>query len=191
MTIKGKSSKALFDTIVPSSLCFPAEPVTQTHTQAQTEFVIQPNAVYHGHGWLWPFALLTVICIGIGLRFAWLGYWMILPFAILDILAVGLIIRFVLRKSHYIEKISIDPQQLRIEHIQPNRNRSWKFPLYWTRVQLKSPNHRWYPHRLQFGYKGEWVEIGQCLTDSERKSLARAIREEVDRIKNPQPGDYA
>ena len=123
-----------------------------------------------------------MVCLGIGLRFAWFGYWMILPFAILDIVAVGLILRHVIKRSHYIEQIKISESSFEIHHIEPKKNKSWSFPLHWTQVRLKAPSHPWYPQQLLFGSKGEWVEVGQCLTDEERKLLAERVRGEIARM---------
>ena len=149
------------------------------------EFVVRPNSSFHPYAWLWVFALLVVMALGIAIRFAWLGYWMILPFAIIDVLAVGLVLYVVTRKSSYVERIVVTADQVEIHHIQHNNNTDWLFPLHWTRVLLEQPDHRWYPHRLLLGCKGNWVEIGLCLTNDERESLARAIETEITRHDRP------
>jgi uncharacterized membrane protein len=150
-----------------------------------TEFVIRPNSTYHPDSWKMVFALLTVICLGIALRFAFLGYWMILPFAVIDILAVGLILHTVVRKSAYIEKVRVDGEKVEIHHIQRSRNASWQFPLHWITVKLQNPRHHWYPRKLLLGSRGKWIEVGQCLTDEERASLAEAINKEILRFNQP------
>ncbi len=162
-----------------------------TISPSESEFVIRPNTAHHRTSWLWPYTLLVVICLGIALRFAWLGYWMILPFALLDMLAVGLVFKLLLDRSDYLEKLRIDERHLQIDHIQKNRNRQWRFPLHWVQVQLTTPDHRWYPRRLQLGYRGEWVEIGQCLTDDERTSLAESLVSEIKRWQMPERTEHA
>ncbi len=107
---------------------------------------------------------------------------MILPFALIDVLAVGLILQMVVRQSAYIEKIRVDGEKVEIQHIQKNNNASWQFPLHWIQVNLQSPKHRWYPHKLLIGSAGKWVEIGRCLTDRERITLAQAIGNQVLRF---------
>jgi len=144
-----------------------------------TEFVIRPNSAYNAKTWPWVFALLVLICVGIAARFAWLGYWMILPFAILDVTAVGLILFLLGRQGSYVEKISIQADEVVIEHLQRGSERSWRFPLDWTRVELAGAGHHWYNRRLLIGSSGKWVEVGQCLTDAERESLAEALKQEI------------
>ncbi len=146
---------------------------------APVEFVIRPNSSCHPKSWPGVFALLAVICLGMAIRFALLGYWMILPFALIDILAVGLILHGVIRQSAYMEKVRVDDKTVEIRHIQKNKNAEWRFPLHWIQVKLESPGHRWYPHRLLLGSQGKWVEIGRCLTDDERKSLADEIHAQI------------
>ena len=150
-----------------------------------TEFVIRPNSTYHPDSWKKVFVLLAVICLGIAIRFAFLGYWMILPFAVIDILSVGLILHTVVRKSSYIEKVRVDGEKVEIRHIQRKNNASWQFPLHWISVNLQAPRHHWYPHKLLLGSRGKWVEIGRCLTDSERELLAEAINTEILRFNRP------
>ena len=152
-----------------------------------TEFVVKPNNASRPYAWVWLFVLLVFIAIGIALRFAWLGYWMILPFAVIDMVAVGFVLYMVTRSSSYVEKITISAEEVKVEHLERNRDRDWTFPLHWARVQMERPRHRWYPHRLLIGTRGKWVEIGQCLTHEERVSLAEAIEEEIVRRDNAAP----
>ena len=111
---------------------------------------------------------------------------MILPFAVLDIVVVGLVFTMVLKQGSYTEKILINRDNLRIEHIQDNKDRSWCFPLHWTQLKLRSPDHSWYPHKLVLGWKGQWVEVGRCLTNDERKALATEILNEMNRLQQPE-----
>ena len=148
----------------------------------QAQFVVKTNSAYHRASWPWVFGLLAVVCLGIAIRFAWLGYWMILPFALLDVLAVGIIFYLISYRSAYVEVIKMDHGErgeVEIQHIQPNKDNQWTFPAYWTQVKLEAPQHRWYPHRLLIGCKGQWIEIGRCLTQGERESLAKSLKKEL------------
>lgn len=145
----------------------------------ETEFLVRPNADFHRSSWKWVVALLAVVALSIALRFAWLGYWVVLPFAIIDIVAVTLIFLMLVRKSAYVEKIVVSQNDVKVHHIERNKNASWQFSLHWTQIELRAPRHRWYPHRLLLGSKGQWVEIGSCLTDEERQSLADALKQTV------------
>jgi uncharacterized membrane protein len=143
----------------------------------KTEFNIRPNSACGDRSWRWLFAGLLVISFSVAIRYALLGYWLILPFTILEMGVFGLVIWLILRNSNYVERVIIEEDRVLVQHLQTGKDRSWEFPLYWTQVRLDQPPHQWYPHRLLLGSKGEWVEIGQCLTCEERRSLAAAIGE--------------
>ena len=166
----------------------PEIPICPQSMNQPTEFVIRPNSAYNAKTWPWVFALLVLICVGIAARFAWLGYWMILPFAILDVTAVGLILFLLGRQGSYVEKISIRDDEVVIEHLQRGSERRWRFPLDWTRVELAGAGHHWYNRRLLIGSSGKWVEVGQCLTDAERESLADALKREIRNHLAANPG---
>ena len=156
--------------------------ISKLFMKHKAQFVIRPNGAVNNHLWPWFFLLLAVTCLNIGLRFAFMGYWMILPFAVVDVVAVGLILYMLALKSAYVEKIIVDRNFVVIRHIQKKNRQSWKLPLYWTQVKLEKPVHHWYAPRLLMGCKGQWIEIGQCLTESERKSLACAIQEQITQL---------
>lgn len=144
-----------------------------------TEFNIRPNASFPRPGWRWLLLFLLLLSFAIALRLAWLGFWLVLPFTLLELGFLVWIIGLVRRQANYVERIRISGDKVQIAHLQKNHNRKWSFPLYWARVELKSPTHRWYPHKLLVGTSGQWIEIGQCLTDQERTDLAAAIRGEI------------
>jgi len=146
-----------------------------------TEFNIRPNASYPRQSWKWFLLGLVVLGLAIALRLAWLGFWVVLPFTILELAFLVALMRMVRHRANYIERIRIEDNKVQIFHLEENHNADWSFPLYWTRVELKSPVYRWYPHRLLVGTSGRWVEIGKCLTDAERGGLADAIRDEIRR----------
>lgn len=142
-------------------------------------FVIRPNTFYHSREYKWLLATLMAITLGIAIRFALLGYWPILPFAVMDIsilLGIFIIIR---RQSDYLEIVSIDSGKLSIEHLQKDKNQQWRFPLYWTQVKLIKSDNLWYPSKLIIGSHGQWVELGQCMTNEERESLANTLRSRI------------
>lgn len=147
------------------------------------EFNIRPNAGFRRPAWPWLMAGLVVVGLGIALRLAMLGFWLILPFTILELGLVYYLVTLVRRRGGYLEKICIDGERLSIYHLEPGKNQDWCFPLHWVRVDLREPNHHWYPHRLLLGSSGQWVEVGSCLTDEERESLASAVKSEINRFR--------
>lgn len=156
-----------------------------------TEFVIRPNAGYPPQGGRWWLLILVVMSMTIALRFAWLGFWMILPFTVIELGMLVVLMELVRRRGNYTETVRIGEQQVEVLHQQTGNNRDWTFPMYWTRVDLRSPSHHWYPHRLLIGSAGTWVEIGRCLTEEERFGLVNALRSELKRLKSKMVAHYA
>ncbi|MXZ80756.1 MAG: DUF2244 domain-containing protein [Gammaproteobacteria bacterium] len=155
-------------------------------------FVIRPNSAFNRRQWPLLYVLLVVVCLGIALRFAVLGYWMILPFAVLDVIAVGLILYLIARGTAYKERVIVTGDQVVVRHVEKNNRRRWAFPVHWVQVRLEPPGHRWYLPRLLLGCKGTWVEIGRCLTGCEREALATAISKQITRHASPAgPGQAA
>ena len=152
-----------------------------------TEFNIRPNASYPRRNWRWLLLILVVLSLGIAVRFAVLGFWMILPFTVIELAILILLMELVRRRGSYTETVRIGDEQVEILHQEQGNDRDWSFPLYWTRVDLRRPRHRWYPHRLLVGSAGTWIEIGSCLTDDERASLGADLRRELRRHKEQVP----
>ncbi|MYB35684.1 MAG: DUF2244 domain-containing protein [Gammaproteobacteria bacterium] len=144
-------------------------------------FVIRPNGSFNRQSTPLLYVLLAALCIGIALRFAFLGYWMILPFAVLDMAGVGLVLYLIKQNSAYRERVIVDRDHVVIRHVEKNNRRVWRFPVHWTQIRLDPPIYRWYLPRLLLGSRGKWVEIGQCLNQEERESLAGAIQAEIAR----------
>lgn len=151
------------------------------HILHPVHFVIRPNGSFNHQHLPLLYVLLVVICLGIALRFAFLGYWMILPFAVLDMLGVGLVLYLINRNSAYRERVIVDRDHVVIRHVEKNNRQVWRFPVHWTQIRLVPPVYRWYLPRLLLGSRGKWIEIGRCLNQEERESLAGAIKTEVAR----------
>ena len=143
-----------------------------------TEFTVRPNSACNDGSWRWVFAALAVLGFAIAIRFALLGFWLILPFTVVEIALLGLVLWTMLERSAWVEKVRISEAGVEIRHLEKDqaRCRSWRFPPGRAQVRMRSPARRWYLHRLVLGCADQWVEIGGCLTDHERRALAGALR---------------
>ena len=107
--------------------------------------------------------------------FAVLGYWPILPFAGLELALLGWGLFVSLRRGQQREVIQIDPHRIIVEQSWGKRRMLHDFQTPWTRVELVSSRNRGWPSRLLLNSMGRQVEIGQFLTEPERKGLARRL----------------
>jgi uncharacterized membrane protein len=123
------------------------------------------------------FAGTVVASLAIALYWAAQGYWPVLPFAGLELFALGLSLGLSLRRSGYRELITISNDEVSIERGTRQRQARERLPRRWLRVELVHAGHPWYPSRLYLSSHGRCHEIGSVLVESERRGLARRLRE--------------
>lgn len=152
--------------------------LTRDETPDQSRlFELRPNAGVYWRQTLMIFLVLSAVCLGVGVAFAFAGFWPILPFAGLEVIALGTALYVSARRGVYREVIRVGPDQVRIEKGRQTPERVWEFRRSWTRVELQRSPLRWYPARLLIRSGGDQVECGAFLTDEERESLAQELLE--------------
>jgi uncharacterized membrane protein len=142
-----------------------------------TRLVIGPNASLSSRQALGFFGVLCLTCLGIGGVFAMLGLWPVLPFAGLEVLAVGAALAVAMRRNRYREVVSFEGGRVRVEFGMVGRElwSSCEWPRHLTRVWLeRGPQGG---TRLVMACGEQRLTIGACLTDAERASLARRLKE--------------
>lgn len=104
------------------------------------------------------------------------GYWMVLPFAGLELMVLAIALNISMRRGQYQEIVRITDSQLVVEKGAQTVQERVEFPRCWTRVELIPSLVTSHPDRLMVGCMGRSVEIGACLTDSDRRSLERRLQ---------------
>lgn len=141
--------------------------------------VIAPNASLS-----WRQAALfmlgtSAVALGIGLAFASMGFWVILPFAGLEMAALGAALYVSLRRNDDREVVTIDADRVRVETGrvgQPDQRVRHEFLRAWARVELLPAGVPANRSRLRLGASGHFVEVGACLSESQRLGLATHLR---------------
>lgn len=148
------------------------------------EFVIQPNRSLGDRGRRFLCIAIGLVMALVTLRFMLLGGWMVLPFMLADL--VALLLAFSIVRSHceIVERVVIEDDQLTIHHEEAKRPRHWSFPLHWVTIDLRQGKYPSHGSRLLIGSHGKWVELAGFLTNSERESLSRAIREAIQEARS-------
>lgn len=139
-------------------------------------FVISPNSSLSWRGNQLFFAGMVTVSFGVAGFFATQGLWMMLPFAGLEMLILGIALHRCCSRSCWREVVSIAEREV---HIAVGRNtpeRACTFKRCWARVILDKAAIKGYPSRLFIRSHGLQVEIGSCLVDEERQTLAEALR---------------
>lgn len=116
--------------------------------------------------------MLSMLIAG---SFALLGYWPILPFAGLELAVLGWGLVISLRRGQHREVIQVDPSRIMVEQSRGRQQLLHDFQTPWTWVELVPSRNRGWPSRLVLNSMGRQVEIGQFLTEPERKGLARRL----------------
>lgn len=139
-------------------------------------FEVRPNCSLTREGRVLFFAAVSLLTLLVAVRFLLLGVWLVLPFALLEMVVLGVSLYLFERASHYSEIIQIAPDDIQIVARNGVKTlHEHHFPPYWVQVALQLDPRKWYPSKLFLRAHGQSVEIGACLTDADRKSLAETI----------------
>lgn len=107
---------------------------------------------------------------------ALMGYWLVLPFAGLELLVIAYALKRVQQRGRYQEVVRISQDELIIEKGNQCIEQREAFPRYWACVNLIPARVKSYPSRLTVGCMGKSLEVGACLTETERVGLSKRLR---------------
>lgn len=135
-------------------------------------WIIRPNQSLSWRRARQVYMAIAGVILGIGLVFAWRGYWPVLPFAGLEIVVLGVAFYRCLSHSQIREVVTISRDTVSVErgHKQPEEH--WECPRAWARINMERSPITWYPSRLSVAFQGRQVEIGRFLNEMERQRLA-------------------
>ena len=140
-----------------------------------TQFVIERNQSLSWKGNKVFIFFLAVLTLGIAVVFAFQGLWLILPFAGIEVVALTIGLYCCNLRCRDKEVITIDTEKVLVEEGRRKPNNCWSFNRAWLYVELISPKAHGHPSQLKLRSKGKEIEVGKCLTDNERKSLAKTL----------------
>ena len=149
------------------------------------EFIIRPNRSLSDRGRLLLLSAVAVLMTLVTVRFLLLGGWIVLPFMVAEFLALVVAFCLVSRKCDIVERVVINDDELTIHHEEARHPQHWSFSLHWVNVDLRPGRYPTHGTRLLIGSHGKWVELAGFLTNNERESLTRAIREAIIAARQP------
>lgn len=130
-------------------------------------------------GSLYFFLGLCLVSGAIATGWAMAGYWMVLPFAGLELLAVGGGLYVVSCRCHQREVIFISATAVCIEKGINFPKHQWTFSRPWVRIVLEPCDRGRRSSRLFIRSRGQAVEIGGFLNETERRCLASQLMRAV------------
>jgi uncharacterized membrane protein len=151
--------------------------VTQSQSRAgDVHFVIRPNQSLSWRGNQLFLAGMVAVSFSIAGVFAAQGIWMVLPFAGFEMLVLALALHQCCVRTCQQEVVSIAGSEVQVAVGREKPERSFTFKRCWARVIIDQAKTRGYPSRLLIRSHGRQIEIGACLIDDERQTLAAALR---------------
>ncbi len=142
---------------------------------ATRQFLIRPNCSLSWKEAKRFYFGMVAVSMSIALLFASRGLWLVLPFAGLEMLVLGGALYCVAQRARRWQLVLVGRDKVEICNLGRSPAPGVILQRAWARVELQSPDHAWYPSRLTIGSHGRFVEIGRCLSDTERSLLAEEL----------------
>jgi uncharacterized membrane protein len=154
----------------------------QSVDSAQQRIEIAPNCSLSVHGAVIFFGSLCIVSFAIAGVMAALGFWPILPFAGLEMVLLAWALRVSLGRRHHRQTITVSDEEVRIESRVGPQHTQVVFPRHWAQVKLRRPVSRLHPSRLVIESHGRQCEVGDFLTEEERRGLALRLQRLIGRM---------
>ncbi|HUK01906.1 MAG TPA: DUF2244 domain-containing protein [Steroidobacteraceae bacterium] len=144
--------------------------------------MISPNCSLSVQGACLLFASLTLSSMGVAAVMAWHGFWPVLPFAGLEMALLAWALRVSLERRHHRQTITVSQDDVCVESCTRGCAVQVVFPRHWAQVKLRGPSSRLHPSRLVIESHGRQCEVGDFLTENERRGLAMRLKQLIGRI---------
>lgn len=145
-----------------------ANPEVVTH-----RIVIVPNRSLNLAGLLVFYtsisAVTLVLAVSLTLKD---GYWPVLAWAVVELVFLAFCQYGCWRQGSYGECVTVDGEHITVDKGISRHCEHREFNRYWSQVVVQEPRARLHPKRLFIRSHGQLCEIGRCLTEEERNSLA-------------------
>jgi len=143
---------------------------------------IAPNCSLTVRGAVGFFASLCSLSLAIAGLLTILGYWPILPFAGLEMVLLAWALKSSLGRRRDRQSIIVSERDVLVESRCGSRCVQVVFPRHWAQVKLRRSPSRLHPSRLVIESHGRQCEVGEFLTEEERKGLAARLSRLIGRI---------
>lgn len=138
-------------------------------------FLIRPNCSLRWSDVVRFYLGMVAVSFGIAIACALQGAWLVLPFAGLEMLALGAALYVVARRAQRWQVVSVHGDCVEITQFGSTQEPPQVFQRAWARVHLQPAAIQGHPSRLTIGSHGRRVEIGGCLSEDDKKYLAREL----------------
>ena len=148
------------------------------------DVLLMPNRSLPPLGFALLMGAISLVSFGAGLTFYLIGAWPIVGFLGLDVLLVYIAFRVSFRRLRAFETLRLTQAVLVFERVSPaGARRRWTFQPYWLKVEFDDPPH--HGSQLRLWSHGRSVTVGAFLAPLERENLATALRQALQKLKDP------
>lgn len=138
--------------------------------------VIVPNRSLNLAGLVVFYTSISVVTLALAVSLTIRdGYWPMLVWAVVELVFLGVCQYWCWRQGGYGECVTVDGERITVEKGTEHYREHAEFDRYWSQVVIRDPGARLHPKRLFIRSRGKLCEIGRCLTEEERDSLAQRL----------------
>lgn len=162
----------------------PEDAVAPSDQPELLNVVVYPHRSLGPTGFLVLMAALCGCSFVIGMVFFLSGAWPVIGFMGLDVLVVYVAFRLNYRAARAYETVRLTADSLEVTQVDPRGNgQRTRFQPYWLAVEMDDPPE--HDSRLILRSHGRILEIAGFLTPDEKLELARALRQALNRVRQP------
>lgn len=110
------------------------------------------------------------------------GFWPVLPFAGLEMALLGWALLVSMARRYHRQTITVTDSDVSVELCDRQHSVQHVFPRHWAQVKLRRPISRLHPSRLTIESHGRQCELGNFLTEAERRGLALRLQGLIGRV---------
>ena len=137
---------------------------------------LAPNCSLKPAGAMLFFVSTCLFSLTFALFFVFRGFWPVLPFWALEMLLLGAALQASLQRGKYTQTVLITESQISLVTRSRHGAEKQEFARHWAKVRLRSPPRRHGFSRLTIESRGTACEVGNFLTEEDRRRLAERLR---------------
>lgn len=143
---------------------------------------VRPNSVLHRGEGMRTLAVTVPLALALAAGFALFGAWPVAPFVLLAIAGLGLAVYLVHRHLGDFERIVLDADRLTVDRHDPAGDQHFEFNACWVQLLQRTTPEGGCAY-LALRSHGRELPLGSNLTDDERASVCRALRDRLARLR--------